>query len=253
MTYFTRTPPFDGALRKMPALLTDRGCSGCMWGRLTEMQVPEQCYSISNINGSLPATDTYELRLCYWDEAPDTIQACDCTPSTSGITSIGLFPSPKKRMFVPCASRLVTEAFRRIYAFKRDGGANTTPLGAQVGIDRTIIANRNHPDEPHDKYQWNGAIYWVAIWNQDVGERVCRQLNLGAHPFFTRSQGLLAFLPLQDAHATVDWIGSYWSIIGSNFTSGVKPFQLARRQKMQRVYGAAAVPISAEGRTVVGM
>jgi len=121
-----------------------------------------------------------------------------------------------------------------------------------VSPDHTAIGSSfsNGDNEHHE-----GSVMHLAIWNIDVGENILKQLMLGSHPFFVCPRGMVAFLPLEDAQATVDWIGSYWSILGTSPTfnaGGQRPFQLDRQPRMRRNYGRAALAREALGRRVAG-
>ena len=121
-----------------------------------------------------------------------------------------------------------------------------TPDKTEIG-STSVDASNNH---------FEGELYQVAVWNQNIGELVARQIMLGAHPFFTRPVGLIAFLPLHDPQCMIDWMSATnWTRVGTPAVfdaGGNRPWQFDHKLRMDRVYGRTALARQSTGRTVVG-
>jgi AhpD family alkylhydroperoxidase len=144
-------------------------------------------------------------------------------------------------------AKLVSGSERWMYAYRSPAGGNFAPLGAPA-VDRSWIGTETN-DGDYEHLQ--GDVQWLAAWSDNIGDLVAKQLSLGAHPFCTRPRNMVAFLPMDGIDPRADWVAGYWQQVGP-LTHGHRTFQLGKRQKMQRAYGRAAVPIIPEGRTVVG-
>lgn len=239
-------------LHKSPALVTGKPLSSSAWGRLETPHI--NGYILTNIAANDGTGQ--ELRCCYWDPAPENgIVAADCMPVAGCLSAVVLFSDfhifNKPLTFFACSSRHQDNNLRKMYVGGKGEAANASPQVSQTLIDRTVIGAKGTIETP-TRYSYHGEIRWVALWNVDITENVARQLALGAHPLFTHPRGLLAFLPLDDANPA-DWVGSPWTKLGGAIMSGVRPFAIRKRQKVQRVYGRAACPVFCEGRRVVGL
>jgi hypothetical protein len=253
VTFFDLPLHLRGRLRKQPPIASVRPCSGCGWHRPKRSN---QNFLGSNgiIFESANAASNQDVRFGFCASFAD-VYNCGCATALGKTQRAdvifhpnfdSIYP-PKPAMFIPFAARLISDSERRLYAYRRPLSANLAFIEAPV-VDRTMIGtNENDIDYHH----LEGDVQWLAAWSDDIGDLVAKQLNLGAHPFFTRPRNMVAFLPMDGIDPRADWVAGYWEQIGS-LTHGHRTFQLGKRQKMQRSYGRAAVPTISEGRTVVG-